>query len=165
MKYTSSSDQVYSIKINGDNWRIRYAPHWKVYRDFTCSNDEHIRQLFFHLDTLKNCPDCQRNLSTTSGLCTECNAIARSKESPRTRGECPVCYENLLDILDNRVSLMCGHELCKTCTNKIAVETGDMAWDPIHGAAGLVKVKCTLCRKETHVTPTYRAVYFPDLFF
>lgn len=165
MKYTSSSDQAYSIKITGDRWSVRYAPHWKKYRDFTCSNDEHIRQLFFHLDTLKNCTDCQGSLSTLSGQCKECNAIARSKEPPKTRSECPVCYEHLLDILDNRVSLMCGHELCKQCTNRIAVETGDMAWDPDNGAANLVKVKCALCRKETHVTPTYRAVYFPDLFF
>jgi hypothetical protein len=166
MKYTSSSGQEYSIKMNGDTWRIRYAPHWKVYKDFTCSNDEHIRQLFFHLETLKNCTSCRGELSTGSDpLCKECNARARSAELPKKISECPVCYEYLLDILDNRVTLVCGHELCKQCTNKIAIETSDMAWDPEEGAAHLVRVKCSLCRKDTHVTPAFRAVYFPDLFF
>jgi hypothetical protein len=165
MKYTSPSGSVYSIKINGESYRIRFAPHWKVYRDFTCSSDEHIRQLFYHLDSLKVCPDCERTISTTDGLCTECNARARSREYPKSVGECPVCYESLLDILENRVSLVCGHELCKSCTNRIAVPSGNIAWEPDLGASELIKVKCTLCRKETHVTPTYRAVYFPDLFF
>lgn len=162
MKYTSTNGQVYSIKMKGNTWKVRYAPHWKVYREFTCSNDEHIRQVFFHLETLINCTACQGALLTVTGLCMECNALARSTELPKSIGECPVCYESLLDILDNRVGLLCGHELCKECTNRIAIPTGDMAWDPEMGASDLIRVRCALCRKDTHVTPSYRAVYFPD---
>jgi hypothetical protein len=165
MKHTSPSGNVFSIKICEDKWKVRFGPHWKVYREFTCTTDEHIRQLFFHLDSLKNCITCQSKMSTTEAMCRECNALALSTQRPKSIGECPVCYEHLLDILDNRVSLVCGHELCKSCTVRIGVLSGDIAWEPDGGAAELVKVKCVLCRKETHVTPTYRPVYFPDMYF
>lgn len=156
MKYTNEQGVQFSIKIEDCNWVVRYAPFWKTFRNFRVGSDEHGREVFWVLSKLKNCTMCRKKLlhvDNCKDVCETCNAMRLSIEEPRQPIiQCCVCYQELFDVLDNKVRLTCGHSICKGCCSKIIQPTDDFTWDLILGILYMSAVKCPMCRHVSMVT-------------
>lgn len=148
MKYINEQGEEFSIRIEDSKWTVRYAPVWKVYKVFNnVTTDEHAREIFWILSKLKNCKGCKRQLLTDGALCVSCKALSHSLEKPTLPiQQCCICYQELFDVLDNKVILKCNHHVCKTCCSKISIQNGDFTWDLFAGIMYLSMVKCPMCR-------------------
>lgn len=165
MRYRSPhTEQDYSIQINDTEWIVKFAPHWKTYKKFTVQSDEHIKQVFHLLNSSKACEECQRALIRDRSICEECRILKLANQAPATLTECPVCYEPILDILDNRMHLICGHQLCTKCTRRMSVQSDGYTWNPINGLTQIFLLKCPMCRRDSTLTKEYKLVVYPDLF-
>ena len=153
MKYKNENGQEFSIKMEDYKWTVRFGPVWKIYKVFNVMNDENVREVFWILSKLKNCSDCKRELLIDKDQCESCRALRLSKERPvEPIQQCCICYQELFDVLDNKVRLRCAHSICKTCCSKIGQQTGDFTWDMIAGILYLSLVKCPMCRDISIVT-------------
>ncbi len=168
MRYLSPhNQQLFSIQMgdDGEEWTVRFAPYWRIFRRFRISSDDHVRQLFHLLNQYRACEDCQRVLvQGDRTVCEECRVMKLSNQAPTNLSECPVCYEPIMDILQNRVSLVCGHDLCKKCSDKVCTKSENYMWDPVHGMSQVFTVKCPMCRQVTNVNAGFIPLAYPDLF-
>lgn len=156
MKYYNEHGEEFSIKIEDSKWTVRFGPVWKVFKVFHVSSDERAREVFWILSRLKNCVGCKRkmlHIDSDKNLCENCNALRLSLERPREPiQQCCVCYQELFEVLDNKVQLKCSHTICKGCCSRINQPTGDFTWDLLLGIMHLSTVKCPMCRDISTVT-------------
>lgn len=150
--------------MKNEEWTVRFAPHWRVFRRFKIRTEDHIRQLFYLLNQHKACEQCERNLVKDRSVCEECRVRSLSNQAPESLSECPVCYEYIMDILDNKTSLVCGHNMCNKCSEKVAIKTENFAWDPSQGMTQIYTIKCPMCRHVTNMTTSFVPLAYPDLF-
>lgn len=163
MKYVNEQGEEFSIRIEDSKWTVRFAPAWKVYGTFHVTSDERAREVFWVLSRLKNCRGCRRHLSSSEELCEPCRALKLSREPPTEPiQQCSVCYQELFEVLDNKVHLKCKHPVCKVCCSRLCQPSGDITWDFVAGIMHLGNVKCPMCREVSVVeTKTYRVLPSP----
>lgn len=150
MKYINENGEEFSITIEDTKWTVRFGPVWKVFKTFHVTTDEHAREVFWIISKLKNCKGCKRVLLShdhVHAVCEPCRALSLSREPPtQPIKQCCVCYQELFEVLDNKVRLKCGHHVCKQCCSKLVQATGDFTWDLVLGIMYLSQVKCPMCR-------------------
>lgn len=144
-------------------WTVKFGPKWKIFKRFNIHNDEHVRQLFYILNRSKACEQCKGSLVRDQSICEECRITNLATQRPILLTECPVCYDVVLDVLENKVNLLCGHQTCKKCTDKIKEYSGNQTWDPFNGLVDVYNVKCPLCRSISTMNIECRLLNYPDV--
>jgi hypothetical protein len=138
------STNTYTVKYYSEKSK------WpRIYRNFTCTDDETRNEMFYILSTSRLCTICNDHIIDDSrSTCQDC-MIREGLTNGLTVDqipECPVCYNKMFRVNGTRRKLACGHDLCTACMRRMLKPHHVLYVHPIGGARATCTIMCPLCR-------------------
>jgi hypothetical protein len=151
MNYENQYDVRFKIVGSGPSYTVKYysgQSRWpKIYKKFSCPDEETRREMFYILNTSRLCTICTHTLiDDTRSTCHDCLARAAASVTEENIAECPVCYNKMFRFDGSRKQLACRHELCKPCMFRLVRPHRVGYLDPVRGPIATCTIMCPLCR-------------------
>jgi hypothetical protein len=160
MDYTNSHNVKFKLYTQTHEWYlVKYYPKQSSWprnlQRFHCPSDEAKREMFYVLSHCRPCDTCDKSLLTyrvedAVTTCETCMLTKASQAPTDTIAECPVCLNKMLGVDKTKRKLVCNHEVCVTCTNRISKASS--YYEPGVGICGAMEVKCPMCRDTQRYT-------------
>jgi hypothetical protein len=165
MNYTNQYNVRFKIAQRGtsQSWLVKYySPnskwprHLKVY---VLPDEETRREMFYILNSSRLCTICKDHVIDDSrSTCNTCimNEAAVNGTAADV-AECPVCYDKMFRVDRSKCRLACGHEMCRTCINRMRRPVQSSYIEPSTGRLiPTCTITCPLCRGQGWYDYGYR---------
>lgn len=151
-----------------DRYTVKYytgVSQWpRILRSFHCPTDVARHEMFFMLGQIRLCQTCKTEtlgyIDDPSRMnCQACilKEMSAAGVDGSTLPECPVCYQKMLSVDGSKRRLACRHELCASCTHRLAKRSGHVYYGQ-HGPYASLTVTCPLCRDVAYYDAAFRVV-------